>query len=631
MRTAPGFLAGVALVAFAAAVGCGGGSGATSQSSLPGQVTRPNPLGLWAGPLKVAIQADSDEMIAVGAGAINPMPGVAESQSQTGCPVTSPIRVQVSGLPAGVTASPASPVIPANCSGVAVDLTVDGGATPGNYTISFSGSSGNLSATVKMPFEIMPANPMTAAATATCAEPPAPPARTSVNEWTWVGGTDKANQAGVYGTEGKAAAGNMPGSRDWAAAAADRAGNFWLFGGLGQDASSQSLGDLNDLWEYSNGQWAWMGGSDTTEQTGVYGTEDAPAAGNTPGARDEAAGWTDAAGNFWIFGGSGVDSKGQSGGLNDLWKYDPGTREWTWMNGSNVAAQQGIAGAWQGAGTYGTEGVPSAENSPGARSGAVTWTDSCGNLWLFGGMGSDAANGISIGSLNDLWKYDPATNEWTWMSGANFADQNGTYGTMGVAAPGNVPGSREWAVGWVDRQGNLWLFGGIGSDNGALECKGSCGDLDDLWKYDPATNEWTWMGGSEIAGEPANYGTRGVAAAGNIPGSRDSAVSWTDARGNFWLFGGNGVDAAGFSGDLNDLWEYSQGEWKWVSGSDKTTQLGSYGTEGVAAPGNVPVARDVAVGWADPEGNLWLFGGDDSDVPGMGSLSKLNDLWEYQP
>jgi hypothetical protein len=52
------------------------------------------------------------------------------------------------------------------------------------------------------------------------------------------------------------------------------------------------------------------------------------------------------------------------------------------------------------------------------------------------------------------------------------------------------------------------------------------------------------------------YGSQGTAAAGNVPGARYPAVSWTDASGNLWLFGGWGYDSAGTSGYLNDLWMY---------------------------------------------------------------------------
>lgn len=131
---------------------------------------------------------------------------------------------------------------------------------------------------------------------------------------------------------------------------------------------------------------------------------------------------------------------------------------------------------------------------------------------------------------------------------------------MGTAAVGNIPGSRYGAAHWVDSNGNLWLFSGAGAPN-------------DLGKYSPSTNEWAWMGGSSTAsangGCPGVYGTLGVAAPGNIPGNRDGAVTWTDQTGNFWLFGGSGIDANGVGGNLNDLWKFnpSTNEWAWMSGS----------------------------------------------------------------
>ena len=121
------------------------------------------------------------------------------------------------------------------------------------------------------------------------------------------------------------------------------------------------------------------------------------------------------------------------------------------------------------------------------------------------------------------------------------------YGTQGVAAANNVPGSRCSGVSWIDNSGNLWLFGGQGyGSTGTVN-----GDLNDLWEYSPATKEWTWVDGSNTGtqqGPSGVYGTLGVAAATNVPGGRDSAVSWTDSNGNFWLFGGESAES------LNDLW-----------------------------------------------------------------------------
>jgi N-acetylneuraminic acid mutarotase len=91
-------------------------------------------------------------------------------------------------------------------------------------------------------------------------------------------------------------------------------------------------------------------------------------------------------------------------------------------------------------------------------------------LWLFGGGGQ----------FNDLWKFSPTTKEWTWVSGSNTGNVSGIYGTQGVAAASNVPGGREGSVSWIDSNGNLWLFGGIGYDS-----TGTVGYLNDLWRYQP--------------------------------------------------------------------------------------------------------------------------------------------------
>jgi N-acetylneuraminic acid mutarotase len=209
------------------------------------------------------------------------------------------------------------------------------------------------------------------------------------------------------------------------------------------------------------------------------------------------------------------------------------------VSGSNSVNAGGVSGI---------ERTGAAANVPGARGTATAWSDGAGNLWLFGGVGFDS--GAGSGVLNDLWRYSPASGLWTWMSGSNLANADGTYGAQGTAAAGNVPGARELAVSWTDSIGNLWLFGGNGRDG-----SGSAGQLNDLWQYSPGTNEWTWVSGSSTVYAVSVYGTQGTPAAGNVPGSLQYMVSWTDAVGDFWLFGGFG-NAATTSGTLNVLWRY---------------------------------------------------------------------------
>jgi N-acetylneuraminic acid mutarotase len=203
---------------------------------------------------------------------------------------------------------------------------------------------------------------------------------------------------------------------------------------------------------------------------------------------------------------------------------------------------------------YGTLGTASPGNKPGDRSAALGWTDDSGNLWLFGGLGKDGTvggygtSGYGFGDLNDLWMFNPVSNEWTWMAGSNTASAPAVYGVLGWAASSNTPGSREQSVGWKDRSGNLWLFGGVG-----IAQIYTFGFLNDLWMLSPSSGQWTWMDGIEQSGV---YGTLQEPAYGNVPGGRQESVSWIDSVGNLWLFGGSGPYSLGYEGELNDLWVY---------------------------------------------------------------------------
>jgi N-acetylneuraminic acid mutarotase len=438
-----------------------------------------------------------------------------------------------------------------------------------------------------------------------------PPGAAS-KQWTWVNGANISNQAGTYGTQGTPDAANVPGARDNAASCTDAAGNFWLFGGDGYDAVGTN-GELNDLWEFSGGRWTWVSGSRVANANGVYGTRGAPDPANYPGARYSPVIWADAAGNIWVFGGYGYDSAGTNSMLDDLWKFSAG--QWTWMGGFNEANHQGV---------YGIQGRPSANNLPGARDSAVTWTDGTGNLWLFGGFGYDASGTSSY--LGDLWTF--SAGQWTWVAGPNVMNQRGKYGTRGAPAPGNFPGARYASVAWTDAAGNLWLFGGLGYDSA-----GNWGTMNDVWKF--SAGQWTWMGGSNVVDQQGTYGTQGTPSGSNIPGTRSSAVGATDAAGNFWLFGGAGFDSVGTQSLLNDLWEFSAGQWTWRGGQNVISMTspdlwkGTYGTQGSPAAANVPGVRYNAVAWTDAAGNFWLFGG--SGFGSDGAQGALNDLWKYGP
>ncbi|NHI94388.1 MAG: hypothetical protein EAX96_17985, partial [Candidatus Lokiarchaeota archaeon] len=324
----------------------------------------------------------------------------------------------------------------------------------------------------------------------------------------------------------------------------DANGNFWLFGGAGYANDSSGARCLNDLWMFnvSDATWTWMSGNYSVNNLGTYGIKGVANETNVPGARYESASWTDANGNFWLFGGAGYDNV-STGWLNDLWMFNVSDATWTWVSGNYLAEDKG---------TYGTKGVADPANVPGARYASASWTDASGNFWLFGGHGY--ANTSSDGELNDLWMFNVSDATWTWMSGNYTMDNNGVYGTKGVAAAVNVPGARYASASWTDANGNFWLFGGHGYDN----VSGSPGYLNDLWMFNVTTTTWTWVSGNYLRNTLGTYGTKGVADEANVPGARSGSVSYTDASDNLWLFGGYGYDnVSGSPGYLNDLWKYT--------------------------------------------------------------------------
>ncbi|HEV2323513.1 MAG TPA: kelch repeat-containing protein [Terracidiphilus sp.] len=390
-------------------------------------------------------------------------------------------------------------------------------------------------------------------------------------EWAWMGGSSTLStnsvgytgQPGVYGLEYQFAPSNVPGGRQSAISWTDASGRFWLFGGEGFD-SAGNAGYLSDLWVFdpsqgTYGEWAWMGGNSTVSSVGFgcdqpthYGTEYQFADSNYPGHRAGSLTWTDQSGRLWLFGGGGCDYTDYPADMNDLWVFDPfqgAHGEWAWMGGSEVSRANG---------TYGAEYQFARTNAPGARDSAAAWTDTSGRLWLFGGEGYDSLGNYS--SLNDLWVFDPsqgAHGEWAWMGGSNTVRAPGAYGTEYRFADSNVPGSRDGAMSWTDKNGRLWLFGGLGYDS-----LGHYGYLNDLWVFDiaPGTHgQWAWTGGSSTLpsgyGDSGVYGTEYQYAPSNVPGARNTGATWVDLDGKLWLFGGEGFDSLGNNGLLNDLWE----------------------------------------------------------------------------
>ncbi|MGC2166512.1 MAG: kelch repeat-containing protein, partial [Gallionella sp.] len=234
---------------------------------------------------------------------------------------------------------------------------------------------------------------------------------TALVDWTWVSGSDTGNPAGSF-LSAPFYPGAMEGMMSWT----DGSGQLWMFGGGGCDTNGCGGGsnyvDFNDLWRFDGSNWNLIKGSGASNPPGIYGTLGTAALANTPGSRQYAATWT-VGSTLWMFGGRGRDSAGTFGDLSDLWSFD-GTN-WTWVAGGD---------------TVGTvENYTNTSAHPGDRRGAVSWIDVNGDLWLFGGKRDSSL--VSTGYLSDLWKYNIASDTWTFVAGTNTLDHSGNYGTIG--------------------------------------------------------------------------------------------------------------------------------------------------------------------------------------------------------
>jgi PKD repeat protein len=351
------------------------------------------------------------------------------------------------------------------------------------------------------------------------------------------------------------------------------------------------------------GQWTWLKGSSQPNAYGNHGTQGVPAPSNVPKAVYEPCEWKDLNGNFWLYGGAThyISYGSTTPVTNDFWKYDPLTNEWTWISGSNNPNYTG---------SFGIKGISSPTNSPPALGwGILSWTDLNGDLWMYGGYGIN-------GRYSDLWKYNISSNQWTWMKGPGIANQTGVFGTKMVPdTANNPPPVAESAAAWTDLNGDLWYFGGE--------------DYNMMWRYNIATNTWTWMKGTGAVNAHGHWGIKGVEDSLNEPGKRQTYSHWIDNSGNLWLFGGNGLDSSGHGGSLQDMWKFNpvNNNWTWMNGSNQVTSLlGNYGSKCIMDSLNQPVGRTEARSvWKDMQGNFWLFGGFGDNA----SYGELNDLWKY--
>jgi N-acetylneuraminic acid mutarotase len=350
--------------------------------------------------------------------------------------------------------------------------------------------------------------------------------------------------------------------------------------------------------------WTWISGDNTRDQSPSYGEIGFEAPSNLPGARQGSATWYDESNNcIWLFGGYGYDNDSYTGYLNDIWRYNFSSNQWTWIDGPVLRNYPTINGSQ---GEFGETYIPS------ARYLSTCWIDKNGHLWLYGGQ--DYTGYYKA----DLWCYNISLNQWAWMDGTHQTEYIGNYGPFRVFDSNYMPPGRMMSSSWVDENDLFYIFGGYVFSGSELS--------NDLWCYNTSLGQFAWYGGSNTSFQDGNYGTYGIENPSNHPGARAAHVSWYSG-GYVYAFGGWGRSWSGATGRLNDLWRYNltTNLWAWMSGSDSTNSVGSYGNKTEFHSLNDPSARRYAASCVGSEGNLYLFGGD----AWLGTSGIINDLWRY--
>jgi hypothetical protein len=339
----------------------------------------------------------------------------------------------------------------------------------------------------------------------------------------------------------------------------------------------------------------------------VAGTKGIASVSNFPGSREKSQTWIDSSGNLWLF--SGMVASASIQPHSDLWKYDITTNMWTWVSGeiNNTT------------GNYVDMGIASNNSFPTSRYGGFCWTDNLNNLWLFSGdiyQGSNQYNNI-----DDVWKYNIDTNQWTWMKGINpniSGYSTAVLGTLGIESPANTPGGNRMY------EGSVWK-----TNNNDVYIRGNSVYL---WKYNMTTNNWAIVNNNSSS----NYGIQNVENTTNTPPITSNAMTWVDTNNNLWMFGGL-YDYVGNSGpkmNYNTLWKYNTttNKWSWKKGKNPNTILSSFsknhpgysGIKGIENALSLPMSRNKGINWIQ-NNNLFLGYGNNYFY----FEKKLLDLWKF--
>ena len=250
---------------------------------------------------------------------------------------------------------------------------------------------------------------------------------------------------------------------------------------------------------------------------------------------------------FIIFGGYHVG--GHSFETNETWTYDLATNTWTKLN-------------------FGSQDIPARRHW-----GSLEYNPDQKMTYLFGGHFN---NGGCPGDImyNDVWKLDiTGTNpKWTNMNPSS----DPTNGKP-------IPRQSDWIYNPVDKK--FYVFGGkreLGPATGT-----PCGTgadnretlYNDLWKYDPAANQWT-----RVQSGKTDYT--------HYPLERRADIVYDDSTNSMLFFSGLKDNDFVYGSDTW-LYDFDNSKWSTVQDTDGTLP---------------PIRLRTAAAWDDSNNIMYIYG-----------------------
>ena len=277
---------------------------------------------------------------------------------------------------------------------------------------------------------------------------------------------------------------------------------------------------------------------------------------------------------FYLFGGLTAFAPGwKTRLLNDLWCYDPASRQWTLLETDDGRM------------------LRQPTQVDGDRPTALAAMGSCvieDKIYLFAGWGGRQP---SVVLSQQLWSFDVDTRKWKHLGNS---DERKPWPPKRYC-----PALTAW-------NGKLYLWAGRDTQDSRPQF------YNDLWEYDPEKASWKQLAANR----------RGGASESSALPSARYAMGHAQIDGNWYIFGGFGAER-GNSPQLNDLWRLDLRDKKW-------TLLEPHdGSKDVSSSARRPCVRRVPAMTA-LDNSVYIFGGLDltSGPDEKGPLIGFNDLWQ---